>query len=286
MLTDLPQTVGDFDLGARVGSGGIAVVVRATHRPSGRVVAVKLFERRLFDRMHHSARFLAEARAMSRLRHPRIARVYGAGREDDWYWYAMRYLPDGSVHERVTQHGAEREDRALSLAHDVLEGLVVVHEAGMMHRDVKPQNVMLDGGRAMLVDFGLARHPAGTVPYRTRSDTGMGTPGFVAPEQRIDASRVDGRADVFSTGSLLVYLVTGEQPVALALPDKQRRAFLLGKVPESLAPIVTCATAFPPEDRYPTAVAMREAVNEPGPRCARTGMVAEDSVHDRGLVRY
>lgn len=261
MLAELPTRVGDFELGPRVGSGAMAVVVRARHLPTGQDVAVKLFERRLLDRTHHSARFLAEARAMAHIRHPRIARVHDVGRDGAWYWYAMDYLPGGSLSEHVREVGALPPGRALALVDEVLEGLQAVHSHALVHRDVKPSNVMRDeAGGAVLVDFGLARHPDGSVPFRTMADVGMGSPGFTAPEQRIDAKSVDHRADVFSTGALLVYLLTARRPDGLVHRPIARPDDVFDGVPADLRPLVERATAFAAADRHPTAGALRQEV--------------------------
>ena len=200
---------------------------------------------------------------MAKIRHPRVARVYAVGRDSGWYWYAMDLLPGGSLQERVSQQGPLKRLATLSVMDGVLEGLEAVHAAGLIHRDVKPANVMLDTqGRPVLVDFGLARHPRGSVPFRTVADVGMGTLGFIAPEQREDASTVDARADLFSAGALLGWLLTGRPIEGVSWRPDLRPEGMLDAVPPDLHPIVERATAYSPEDRYQSAREMRADIQE------------------------
>ncbi len=264
VLPTLPETLskGRFSLLDLIGSGGVAQVFKAKDNESGEVVAIKLLEVRAFDKHHDTARFIAEAKVMAELEHPRVARVFGVGKEQGYYWFAMEYLPGGTLRELVKAQGPCEPLQALNLVHDILDGLVFVHERGIIHRDIKSRNVLLDGqGNAVIVDFGLAHHPDGSVPFKTRAEIGMGSVGYSAPEQRLDASSADERADVFAVGATLAWLVTGDRPDHLSLRDSQRPQTTDVDPNDVVGPILARACAYEPEARFATALEMREAVH-------------------------
>jgi len=261
----LPQKLDDgrFTLGQLLGSGAMAQVFKAHDATIDTWVGLKLMEARAFDKSADTARFLAEAKVMSQMDHPRIARVLGVGKEQGYYWYAMQYLPGGTLRDLVKREGRLDGVRALCLIHDILEGLEFVHAKGIIHRDIKSRNVLLDAqGRAVMVDFGLAHHPTGTVPFETRADIGMGSVGYSAPEQRLRAASADERADIFAVGATLAFLLTAERPDHLNLEESKRPENMYRGIPEPIRPIIARAAAFEPDDRYRTATRMKEAVEK------------------------
>jgi serine/threonine protein kinase len=246
-LSDLPKLVaGRYELGRAVGAGSSGTVFLATDRRTGQPCAIKIREARNGER---PVRFIAEARDMQRLRHPRLVPVLDYGDEEDRYWYVMPYYDRGCLRDRVKQAGPMPPDKALDYIFQVLEGLHAVHEAGLVHRDVKPHNVLIsDQDHALLADFGLARHLHGGVDYRTRTDQSMGTPNYRAPEQATDAASVDPRADIYGIGATLYFLLTARRPGFLCMVDRDDP--VMATVPEPLRDFVLRCMALDPANRF------------------------------------
>jgi len=244
---DPPEIIDDrYLIGKLVGSGSSGSVFLVRERESGSRFAIKIRQARDSDQ---PVRFIAEARAMARLRHPRLVHVVDSGQQGDLYWFTMPYFENGSLRERIRSTGAASPARALEWTFEILEGLAAVHEADLVHRDVKPHNVLLDEeDHVMLTDFGLVRHVSGGVPYRTRTDQSMGTPNYRAPEQAADAARVDRRADIYGVGANLYFLLTGRRPGFLYMVDEDDA--VMASVHESLRPFVLRCMAYEPADRF------------------------------------
>ena len=236
-------------IGKLVGTGSSGAVYLARDRQSGRQLAVKVRVARDKDA---PVRFIAEAHAMAKLRHPRLVHVEDSGQEGNLYWFAMPYYDGGSLREWVRKKGAVPVTSALDWTFQILEGLSVVHAAQLVHRDVKPHNVLLDqDDDVLLTDFGLIRHVGGGVPYRTRTDQSMGTPNYRAPEQAADAARVDLRADIYGVGANLYFLVTGRRPGFLYMVEENDP--VMEPVPAPLRSFILKCMAYQPEERFATA---------------------------------
>jgi len=247
---------GRYLVGKLVGSGSSGSVFLVRERDSGTRFAIKIRQARDSDQ---PVRFIAEARAMARLRHPRLVHVEDSGQQGDLYWFTMPYFEQGSLRERIRATGPAQPDRALEWTFEILEGLAAVHEADLVHRDVKPHNVLLDeDDHVLLTDFGLIRHVSGGVPYRTRTDQSMGTPNYRAPEQAADAARVDRRADIYGVGANLYFLLTGRRPGFLYMVDADDP--VMSAVPEGLRPFVLRCMAYEPGERFDDARACAEEV--------------------------
>ncbi|MEQ1501093.1 MAG: serine/threonine-protein kinase [Myxococcota bacterium] len=249
-LLDPPKSVGDrYLVGRSVGAGSSGTVYLAEDSQTGKPCALKIREAK--DR-EQPVRFIAEAQDMKRLRHPRLVPVLDYGNDGRLYWYVMPFYAKGCLRDQVKKSGPLEPAVALDWVFQMLEGLSAVHEAGLVHRDVKPHNVLIgDDGKALLADFGLARHIHGGVPYRTRTDQSMGTPNYRAPEQAADAANVDLRADIYGIGATLYFLLTGRRPGFLFMvnPDDP----LMAAVPESLREFVLQCMAHTPADRFSSA---------------------------------
>lgn len=260
LFQTMPETVGDgrYRLQARIGMGGVAEVYRAIDEERQADCAVKLMEVPLGPRRPIGVRFLGEAKVMSKLKHPNIPRVFDAGKQGGYYWFAME-LADRSLGQQVKREGIYEPAEALRVIFEVLQALGAAHGAGLVHRDVKPENVLLaTDGRALLADFGIARHPEGTVPVETRPGELMGTRGYRAPEQEDDAHSALETADLYGVAATLYTMSVGEQPKRLwgldgtsAVPDH---------VDGRIAAIIRGATALEPSERYPDARSMAAAV--------------------------
>ena len=212
----LGELAGQYDLLAEVGRGGSAVVYRARDRRLQREVALKavrlapaLSQR---ERALEVARLAREARTTARLAHPNIVTVYAVHELRDGLAVAMQYVPGRSLKQVLAEEGALDPARAVRLLTEVAAALAYAHGSGVVHRDVKPENIFVDAasGRALLADFGAAR--AGDADVRvTRTGATVGTPAYMSPEQ-IDGGPVDGRADLYSLGLVAWEALTGRRP--------------------------------------------------------------------------
>lgn len=248
---------GRYRLGDLLGEGGAGAVYRAVDR-AGREIAVKLVEAPALTK---PLRFIAEARDMARLRHPRVVRVLDAGKDGQFYWLAMELMRGGSLKQVVERDGPLPPERALRLVFEVLQGVHAIHGASLVHRDLKPHNVLLDDqGHARITDFGLARHEAGDVPWKTRTGESLGSPSYRAPEQARNPAAAGREADVYGVGGVLYFAVTGRRPTFFYMMDDGEFARETEGVPAPIAAVVRRAMSHLPEERYRTAVEMAGAV--------------------------
>lgn len=206
------RRLGNYELEAVLGRGGMASVYRARHVALGTLHAVKILERVFAEHPAVKVRFLREGRVQAQFRHPGIARVTDT-LDGDAVALVMELLEGESLRE-VLARGPVPPDAAAILVEDVADALAYAHARGVVHRDVKPDNVFLaereEGMRAVLLDFGIAR--VEEMSSLTQTGILIGTPRYTAPEQLEDPRRVDGRADVFALGVLLYELLTGQTP--------------------------------------------------------------------------
>ena len=214
---DLPFALGNYTLLELLGTGGMGQVFKAEHRPMKRIVALKLLSPHLVRSPAAQARFRREISAMARLSSPYIVTAFDGGEAVGCQYLAMEYVPGQSLADRVRQSGPLSIDRALDCLIQAARGLEHAHEAGIIHRDVKPSNLLLhsDGAadRVKLLDLGLAGlRDEGEVHDLTGNDAPMGTTHFMAPEQAANPHDVDARADIYGLGCTLFYLLTGRPP--------------------------------------------------------------------------
>ena len=205
-------TIGGFELLGRLGSGGMGVVYKARQVSMDRVVALKVLPSALAADERYVQRFLREARSAARLNHPNIVQAIDAGSADGHHYFAMEYVDGVTVRELIRRDGRIAQAKALRIAAAVARALGHAQSHGIVHRDVKPDNIMVTrGGEVKLADLGLARsyHAADTV---TVDSTALGTPHYIAPEQARGEPVVDTRADIYSLGATLFHMVTGEFP--------------------------------------------------------------------------
>ena len=212
--------IGNYFILDKLGAGGMGVVFKARHRRLGRVVALKILPPSLARNSGLLSRFRREVDVAARLSHPNIVSVLDADEDRGVQFMTMEYIEGNDLDRLVRDRGALPVDQALDCVIQAARGLAAAHAQGIVHRDIKPGNLMLDGsGQVRVLDLGLARlveasNPFGeTAPERlTQSGTYMGTVDFMAPEQGIDSRRVDHRADIYSLGCTLCYLLTGRPP--------------------------------------------------------------------------
>ncbi len=201
----------DFSL---IGPGGMGTVYRARHRTLDRPVAVKVIHADLRERDTFADRFIREARTLARLDHPSIVKVYDFGQRDGLSYLIME-LVDGVTLRQAIDEGAIDPKEALALVPRICEALQYAHDQGVVHRDIKPDNILLDRqGALKIADFGLAKLVGtATEPRLTRTEQVMGTPHYMAPEQIETPTQVDHRADIYSLGVVFYEMLTGELPV-------------------------------------------------------------------------
>jgi eukaryotic-like serine/threonine-protein kinase len=204
--------VGGYTLLAEVGRGGMGSVYKAT-APDGGTVAVKLLAAHLNDNPVLLKRFQQEARLANRITHPNLVKAIELGEHDGEHFFAMEFVEGESVGARVRREKLFTEKEALRACIAVGEALAAAHAQGLIHRDVKPDNIMLTSdGKVKLADMGLAKDTAGEDLNLTKTGRGLGTPHFMAPEQFKEAKTADSRCDVYSLGATLYMMVTGQLP--------------------------------------------------------------------------
>ncbi|MEZ4319120.1 MAG: serine/threonine-protein kinase [Myxococcota bacterium] len=253
---------GRYELVESIGSGGMASVFRVRDHWDGLDRAVKILNEHGASKDKTRSRFLNEARTMSQLDHTNIVRIFDIGEEDGHYYFVMELAANGSLATRMRQKGAIELPTALRYAFEALLGLEHAHTAGVVHRDVKPHNILLsEDDEVKLSDFGIARLLSDAESMRiTGTGDMLGTVAYMAPEQRLDPRKVGPEADIYSVGATLYMTITGRRPMDLALAKLDPS--VLERLPPSVRPIVRRSIAHRPEDRYPTARQMAEAVAE------------------------
>jgi hypothetical protein len=254
---------GDVFLDHRIeglaGRGGMGVVYRATEIELERIVALKVITPALADDADFRKRFVAESKAAASIEHPNVIPVYYAGERDGVLFIVMRFIDGPDLRALVRAQGALDPERAAHIVAQVGAALDAAHAHGLVHRDVKPANVLLgEEDHAYLTDFGLTKRSATTDGGgMSRAGGWVGTLGYVAPEQ-IRGGRVDARTDVYALGCLLVYALTGNAPYVGDSDEATLWAHLNSPPPsESVPPefegVVARALAKDPSDRYPSA---------------------------------
>ncbi len=252
-----------------IDTGGMAAVWRARDEVLARTVAVKILREDLAGDPGFARRFQHEAVAAARLTHPNIVSVYDTGVDDDTSFIVMEHSEGSNLREVMAERGPFEPEEAAALAAPILEALAYAHANGVVHRDVKPANILVaDDGRVQVTDFGIAK-AAFTGTDLTTTGKALGTVRYLSPEQ-VQGSEVNARSDLYSLGIILYELLTGRVPfqaesdmaVALMRLNKDPippRAFR-GGIPREVEALVLRALARRPEDRFPSAESMRSAL--------------------------
>ena len=203
---------GRYRIGPRIARGGMATVYEALDQRLDRVCAVKVMHSGLGDDHDFAARFVREARSAARLSHPNVVAVFDQGDDDGTLFLAMEYIPGHTLRDVIRKEAPMPPAKALTLLEPVLSALAAAHNAGLIHRDVKPENVLLaDDGRVKVADFGLARAVSAETQHTATGGVLIGTVSYLAPELVVDG-RADARSDVYAAGVLLYEMLTGRKP--------------------------------------------------------------------------
>jgi eukaryotic-like serine/threonine-protein kinase len=272
------RRLGQYVLRERLGGGGMGEVFRAEHALLRRPVAVKLIRPDRAGDPGNLARFEREVQATASLSHPNTVQIFDYGHtEDGTFYYVMEYLQGLTLQELVDTHGPLPPARAVFLLCQVCRALGEAHAVGLIHRDIKPTNVIAcsRGGTtdvAELLDFGLVRRSTGPADdgQLTQVGTVAGTPAYMSPEQAAAADTPDLRSDIYSLGAVLYFLLAGQAPFAGRSPIQMLAAHMYeppasltafrSDVPAELQAVVSRCLAKHPADRFPDAQSLERAL--------------------------
>ena len=267
----LNAALGDrYRLEEEIGRGGMAIVYRARDLRHERDVALKVLLPEVAAAVGPD-RFLREVELAAGLTHPSILPVFDSGQVDDLLFYVMPYVDGESVRDRIDRDGPLPLLEALQIVREVADGLDFAHRQGVVHRDVKPGNVLLTDGHSYIADFGVAL-PIGpeAEEHLTRTGLAIGTPAYMSPEQAAGQRTIDGRSDVYGLGCVLYEMLSGSLPFEGPTPQ----SILVRRLTEDAAPIRTLRREVPPNieqaltqamardqnDRFATAAEFKDAL--------------------------
>src|SRR4051812_25207032 len=264
---------GRYQLEREIGRGGMATVHLALDLRHHRRVAIKVLREELAAAVG-ADRFLEEIRVTASLQHPHILPLFDSGSAEGLVWYVMPFVEGETLRSRLARERRLPVEDALQLVREMADALDYAHRHGIVHRDVKPENVLLQSGHALIADFGiaLALENAGGARI-TRTGITLGTPSYMAPEQAAGDRPIDARTDVYALGAVLHEMLAGESPLEAASRYETRRSAMgepivelaarRADVPPSLEAAVRKALANEPDDRFPSAGAFAAALAVP-----------------------
>ncbi len=265
----LAESLGErYRVRRELGRGGMATVYLAHDVRHDREIALKVLRP---DLAIGAERFLREIKVAAGLRHPNILPLHDSGAAGEYLWYVMPYVPGLSLQDRLAQDRVLSPRDAMVIGAEVAEALDHAHRHGVIHRDIKPGNILLEDGHAVVTDFGIARAVSQAGDDRiTHAGIVVGTPAYMSPEQVTGEAQIDGRSDVYSLGCVLFEMLSGSTPFRGSNSMAVMSARLTQPVPRlrdvapnvahEIAEVVTHAIAVDPADRYATAGAFAEAL--------------------------
>ena len=266
---------GRYEIERELGAGGMATVFLARDVRHGRQVAIKVLRPDLAERLG-AERFLRETQTTATLHHPNIVPLYDSGEAEGLLYYVMPYVEGETLRDRLRREGQLAVTDAVSIACDVADALDYAHRRGIVHRDVKPENILLHERRALVADFGiaLALESSGSDLRLTGTGMSIGTPQYMSPEQAMGERHITARTDIFALGSILYEMLAGEPPFT----GETAQAIVAKMLAVTPAPIRDIRTAVPAQvaaaidgalqkvaaDRWATAAAFADALKAPG----------------------
>jgi formylglycine-generating enzyme required for sulfatase activity/predicted Ser/Thr protein kinase len=257
--TWLREALPDYELIGEIGRGGMGRVLKAKHIGLDRMAAIKVLSVDLGQHDAFIKRFQREARAMAKLRHPNIVQIYDYGQREEACYIVMEFVDGVDLRHMIREKNLAPE-QALAIVPQICDALQYAHDQGVIHRDIKPGNIMVaSDGVVKVADFGLAKvlHGDSAVDATlTLTGKSMGTPAYMAPEQEEDVARVDHRADIYSLGVMFYEMLTGERPSGLFKPPSS-----LVQVDGRIDEVVLKSMEQNPEKRYQQVSEIKTAVN-------------------------
>jgi serine/threonine protein kinase len=263
-----------YELDTEIGRGGMGIVYRARDRRLKRQIAIKVLPPELAFRGEIRSRFLREAETAASLNHPNIVDIYTVDEVEGLVFFVMAYISGDNLAKRLHDRGVLEVDETRRIVREVADALAYAHERGVVHRDIKPDNIILDveSGRPMVTDFGIARAVTeGGDSRLTATGMAIGTPAYMSPEQAAGERHIDGRSDLYSLGVVAYQMLCGEPPFTATstpamlvkhiserpTPIEQRRT----EVPQDLARAIMMLLEKDPANRFPSASALVAALD-------------------------
>ena len=257
------QQIPGFQILSKVGQGAMAVVFKAKQLSLDRIVAIKVLPKRLSENPEFVERFYREGRAAARLNHPHIVQAYDVGEAGTYHYFVMEYIDGQTVYDLLTDERAIKEPDALRMVLQAARALEHAHAQDLIHRDVKPKNLMLTKTNDLkLADMGLAREMSDFATATAEAGRAYGTPYYIAPEQIRGEINIDARADIYGLGATFYHMVTGRVPFDGNTPSTVMHKHLKDPlippdhINESLTSgigeIIEVMMAKSPDDRYPS----------------------------------
>jgi serine/threonine-protein kinase len=297
--TDLETALAErYRLERELGRGGMATVYLAHDVKHDRRVALKVLRPELGAALGPD-RFNREIRLAAQLQHPHILPIHDSGKSAGFLWYTMPFVEGESLRNRLTRETQLPVEDAVQLIREVANALAYAHAVGVVHRDVKPENILLAGGHALLADFGIAKAVDDVGGDRlTATGIAVGTPAYMSPEQAAGTGRLDGRSDIYSLACVLYEMLAGQPPFVAPTPQAVLARHAIDPVPTlrtlrgSISPafedVVVKALAKVPADRFPTARAFVDALERPAawapPRARRQRLALVSAAGVLGLA--
>ena len=291
-MTDAPQRLtialaDRYRVERELGQGGMATVYLAQDLKHDRLVALKVLKPELAAVLG-AERFVVEIKTTAALQHPHILPLFDSGTADSFLYYVMPYVEGETLRDKLNRETQLGIDEAVKITTDVADALDYAHRHGVIHRDIKPENILLHDGRPMVADFGIALALSAAAGGRmTETGLSLGTPHYMSPEQATAEKEITARSDVYSLASVLYEMLTGSPPhvgssaqqiiMKIVTEEAQPVTKLRKAVPPNVAAAVSKALEKLPADRFESAHAFMEALNDRGFTTAMAGVVVPGS---------
>ncbi|MEW6355649.1 MAG: protein kinase [Planctomycetota bacterium] len=283
-----PKRLGDYEIVETLGEGGMGVVYKAKHLGLDRIIALKILPTR-FSGSQHLERFLREARAAAQLEHPNVVGIHAVGEAEGRHFIEMQYVEGQTLAQIIARRGPVPLDEAIRIIRDIARALGAAHAKGIIHRDIKPDNIMTDReGTVKVMDFGLARSEAASAI--TGDGQVIGTPLYMSPEQ-CDGMPADARSDIYSLGATLYKMLTGKPPFTGETPLAVMRQHAdtpppsvkrdLPHLPDAVCALIQKMLAKDPNDRFQNCDQLLAALDD----AHRPPPTEEDELRTRGWAQ-